>query len=279
MSDLDELRRRIDLIDSALLKLLNERTAIACEIGEIKLREGLPVFSPGRETLLIRGLVERSEGPLRPDAIRAIYREIMSAALSVEKDTVIASVGPAGSPSHRAALEKFGSSVRHEIFADAADVFSEVVALRADCGVVPLEDEQRTVRLPTLDALLATGLSVCAEIPGGAAPQAVGRQLVVGRHANPPSGCDRSMLAVRAAAGNESAVLGYLAGSGARRLASRPLDSNRVVVFIECNGHAGTLDADGTLARLESACGPVQILGSYPIWELGIGNWELGIGN
>ena len=107
MSDLDELRRRIDSIDDELLRLLNERAVVAKEIGAIKNREGLPIYSPEREDRVIRSLIERSEGPLTPEAIRAIYCEIMSAALAVEKDVAIACLGPAGSPAHQAAKSKF----------------------------------------------------------------------------------------------------------------------------------------------------------------------------
>src|SRR4029434_8218692 len=96
MSDLDELRQRSDAIDDELLRLLNERAVVAKEIGAIKNREGLPIYSPEREDRVIRSLIERSEGPLTPEAIRAIYCEIMSAALAVEKDVAIACLGPAG---------------------------------------------------------------------------------------------------------------------------------------------------------------------------------------
>jgi chorismate mutase domain of proteobacterial P-protein, clade 2 len=96
MSDLSEIREKIDAIDSQLLKLLNERATLALEVGRIKSRDGLPIYAPDREMLLLRGLVEKSEGPLSPTAIRAIYREIMSAALALEKDVVIAVSGPEG---------------------------------------------------------------------------------------------------------------------------------------------------------------------------------------
>ena len=43
MSELSELRQRIDALDGELLKLLNERTLIAREIGVIKNRESLPI--------------------------------------------------------------------------------------------------------------------------------------------------------------------------------------------------------------------------------------------
>ena len=93
MSDIADLRVKIDAIDIELLRLLNERARVAKEIGVIKSREGLPIYSPEREDRVIRSLVDRSAGPLTPEAIRAIYCEIMSAALAVEKDVAIACLG------------------------------------------------------------------------------------------------------------------------------------------------------------------------------------------
>jgi chorismate mutase/prephenate dehydratase len=83
MTDIAELRTKIDAIDVDLLRLLNERARVAREIGAVKSREGLPVYSPEREEQVIRSLIERSAGPLKAEAIRAIYCEIMSAALAV----------------------------------------------------------------------------------------------------------------------------------------------------------------------------------------------------
>lgn len=45
MTDIAELRTKIDAIDVDLLRLLNERARVAREIGAVKSREGLPVYS------------------------------------------------------------------------------------------------------------------------------------------------------------------------------------------------------------------------------------------
>ena len=134
MSDLDALRIKIDALDSDLLRLLNERAAVAQQIGEIKTREGLSVYAPERENQVLRSLVERSDGPLRPESIRAIYCEIMSASLALEKNIAIICLGPPGSLSHQAARSKFGSSVRYVFAADVAEVLEEVRRDRPTAG-------------------------------------------------------------------------------------------------------------------------------------------------
>ena len=143
----------LDALDTELLRLLNERATLAKEIGVIKNRASLPIYSPDREMKLLRSLVERSEGPLRPESIRAIYREIMSASLALEKDIVISCFGPSGSPAHQAALGRFGSSVRYRPCDSVAEVFSTTSSQLADCGVVPLEEPGHGHTSPTLVSL------------------------------------------------------------------------------------------------------------------------------
>ncbi len=50
MSDLDEWRKRIDEVDRQLVKLLNERSQCAVEIGHLKKKLKLPAWQPQRET-------------------------------------------------------------------------------------------------------------------------------------------------------------------------------------------------------------------------------------
>ena len=273
MSDLTELRQRIDELDGELLRLLNERTAIAREIGVIKSRESLPIYSPDREMKLLRSLVDRSEGPLRPEAIRAIYREIMSAALAVEKDVAIACVGPIGSSSYQAALGKFGSSVRYTFSAEIAGVFKEVAGDRADCGVVPLEDPAHGLVNQTLDALAETDLSVCAEIilePTSEDVRSAARYLVLGRQPNAPSGHDRTMLMLRIEdkPGKLVSALEPFKelGINLNHFANRPAmkGSNDIFFFLEADGHTKNLQLSDLFRGLSKNCRAVKVLGSYP---------------
>ncbi|MBI5697915.1 MAG: aminotransferase class I/II-fold pyridoxal phosphate-dependent enzyme, partial [Thaumarchaeota archaeon] len=52
MSDIDQLRNKIDDITLQMLRLLNERTSIAKQIGELKKTSGLSVFDEKREDQL-----------------------------------------------------------------------------------------------------------------------------------------------------------------------------------------------------------------------------------
>ncbi|MEQ1840327.1 MAG: chorismate mutase, partial [Verrucomicrobiales bacterium] len=59
---LEELRIKIDAIDTDIIHLLNERADIVHEIGVIKKREGLEIYAPEREEKLLRSLVAKGEG-------------------------------------------------------------------------------------------------------------------------------------------------------------------------------------------------------------------------
>lgn len=273
MSDLPELRQRIDALDSELIRLLNERTQVAREIGVIKGREGLPIYSPDREIKLLRGLVERSTGPLRPEAIRAIYREIMSAALAVEKDVAISCLGPMGSATYQAALGKFGSSVRYSLAGEIAGVFEEVASESADCGVVPLEDPAHGLVNQTLDALAQNDLSICAEIiPESTCPDAPPstRYLVLGRQPNAPSGNDQTMLMLRIE--NKPGTLVSALEPfkeldiNLNHFASRPSPkgSQDIFFFVEADAHTRDLQKKDLFRELSKNCRAVKVLGSYP---------------
>ena len=61
---LDDLRVKIDALDTDLIRLLNERADIVHEVGVIKKRDGLEIYAPEREEMLLRKLVVKSEGRL-----------------------------------------------------------------------------------------------------------------------------------------------------------------------------------------------------------------------
>ena len=48
MSTLDQLRTDIDRIDEVLVRLLNERARVACEVGRLKKAQGIDVKDRGR---------------------------------------------------------------------------------------------------------------------------------------------------------------------------------------------------------------------------------------
>lgn len=162
--EIRQLRRQIDEIDRELVKLLNKRTRLAMEIGRRKQDRGDEPYAPAREREVLQRVTRLNRGPLTKRALLAIYREIMSAALAVEKRVVIAYLGPQATFTHMAARARFGENVVYRPFESIAEVFSAVEKGRADYGTVPIENSIEGAVSHTLDEFVHTDLKVCAEI-------------------------------------------------------------------------------------------------------------------
>lgn len=161
---LDELRKKIDHIDEELVRLLNARTRVALDIGKVKQKDGQGIYVPAREKEVLARVTALSGGPLKPESLRAIYREVMSAALSLEKSLKVAYLGPPSTFSHQAARSRFGGSVDYLSCETISDVFDAVEKGMADYGVVPVENSTEGAVTFTLDRLAETTLKICAEI-------------------------------------------------------------------------------------------------------------------
>ena len=85
LEKMDDWRRRIDGIDLALVRLFNERTRCAIEIGHIKRRLALEIYSPGREAQVIANVIAANEGPLDPDAVRRLFERVIDEARRIER--------------------------------------------------------------------------------------------------------------------------------------------------------------------------------------------------
>jgi len=81
-------RDRIDAIDLELVKLLNERTQCAEEIGKIKLLLGLDAYSPEREEEVKRNVTAANGGPLSVKAIQRLFERIIDESRSAERITM-----------------------------------------------------------------------------------------------------------------------------------------------------------------------------------------------
>ena len=159
-----EHRKAIDKLDAHIVKLLNERTKHVLAIGEIKLKAGEEIYAPHRERAVLQRIFRKNQGPMTNDSLRAIYREIMSSALSLEKSMTVAYLGPEATFTHQAAIRRFGSSLRYSSQKTIPDVFSEVSKYRADYGVVPIENSTEGVVTHTLDMFVDSDLKVVSQI-------------------------------------------------------------------------------------------------------------------
>jgi chorismate mutase / prephenate dehydratase len=157
-------RQAIDQLDTQIVQLLNERTRHVLAIGEIKLANGEEIYAPHRERAVFERVCARNQGPITNEQIRAIYREIMSSALALEKTMTIAYFGPEATFTHQAAIDKFGTSLNYSAQKTIGDVFNEVARQQADYGVVPVENSTEGVVSHTLDMFADSDLKIVAQI-------------------------------------------------------------------------------------------------------------------
>ena len=85
---IDDWRDEIDRIDEQLVRLLNERSQCAIEIGRIKREAGLAVYSPSREKQVIEHVTAVNGGPLDADAMRRLFERIIDESRSIERVTM-----------------------------------------------------------------------------------------------------------------------------------------------------------------------------------------------
>ena len=161
---LEQFRKKIDALDQKIIDLLNERTEAAVEIGKLKQVKGEEVYSPHRESEIYRKIDSLSKGPMPKDSLKAIYREVMSASLALEKPLAVAYLGPEATFTHLASISKFGSSVSYLSCASITEVFQEVDRKRADYGVVPVENSIEGAVSHSLDMFIDSDLKINSEI-------------------------------------------------------------------------------------------------------------------
>lgn len=162
--DMDDLRERIDEVDARIVELLNERAHVVTEIGEIKRENDGAIYIPAREEAVYQHVTDLNGGPLSDTCIKAIYRELMSGCIALEKTLRISYLGPEGTFTHDAARSKFGESVEYVSASTLDEVFEMVESGRAEYGVVPVENSTEGGIHETLTRFLTSSVRVSAEV-------------------------------------------------------------------------------------------------------------------
>lgn len=83
--DIHEIREKIDRLDDELLRIFNERSALAVKIGEIKKQGGLRIYDPTREQDIFRRVQANNPGPLDNQAIVRLFERVIDESRSLER--------------------------------------------------------------------------------------------------------------------------------------------------------------------------------------------------
>jgi chorismate mutase/prephenate dehydratase len=163
---IEDLRQEIDAVDSQILDLISQRANLAKQVGLVKEKnhEQVDYYRSDREAQIIRSLLDKNKSTLPDKAISNIFKDIISACRSLEKQLNIAFLGPNGTFSHEALLQHFGKNNNIVASQTIEEVFRQVSAKLVDFGVVPIENSTEGSVSNTLDCLLENDIAICAEI-------------------------------------------------------------------------------------------------------------------
>ena len=164
---LQDLRQKIDDADQRLVEILNERAAVVHQIGVVKGETKTNPFAPDREKAVyqkIEALNKQAGEKIPHDMMHAIWREIMSSSIAMEKPIEVAYLGPEASFTQLATTSKFGNSIATVPQKTIPDVFNAVSNGSVAYGVVPAENSMEGSIYQTLDMLAQYDLKICADI-------------------------------------------------------------------------------------------------------------------
>jgi chorismate mutase/prephenate dehydratase len=161
---LEDLRTRIDALDTQIASLLQERAEVSLRVGKTKNGgDSAPIFVPHREAQVLEH-VQSIGGPLDGAALASIYREILSTSRALQRPTRVAHLGPQATWGHQAALTQFGGAAVLEPCHTHAEVFAMVEKGAVDYGMVAFENSTEGPVNEVLDKLVDTSLQICAEV-------------------------------------------------------------------------------------------------------------------
>ena len=163
--NLKKYRDKIDVIDSKLLKLMQTRANAAFKIGQIKLEldPNSSLYKPDREADVLRNILKENDGKISDKKIKIIFRELIAACLSLEEKIKVAYLGPEGTHSEAALINKFGSSAFRVEATSIEDVFKKIQSKEVSLGIVPVENSSEGVINSTLNSLADHNLMICGE--------------------------------------------------------------------------------------------------------------------
>jgi prephenate dehydratase/chorismate mutase len=159
--NLEELRVRVDRIDSDLLKLLNERMELALRTRKLK----NSVADPAREREVVESIRKRSVGLINPEFSERIFKEIISESrrLQEKNPMLVAFQGEHGAYGE-IACRSFSQSAVPVSCREFSEVFEGVESGKMDFGIVPVENSLEGAVGEVNDLLLGTSLQIVGEI-------------------------------------------------------------------------------------------------------------------
>jgi chorismate mutase/prephenate dehydratase len=163
--ELENLRKKIDDIDTELIRLINERAKVSKQIGLVKSQIQAAVFQPDREKKVIEH-IQTLASEISPSSAQEIWKEIMAACRQVQGErNRVAYFGPEGTFTQQAALAFFPKGTTEFIPIDRKhEIFQQVEGDYVNFGILPVENSLNGSVSETLDLLIERNLLIYGEI-------------------------------------------------------------------------------------------------------------------
>lgn len=171
MSDIKELREKIDGIDRELQRLFEERMAVSKAVGEYKKERGLPVYDAKREREVIAARVARTADKSLVPYVESFFVDVMNLSKDAQKDDLrpklaenddVTYQGVEGAYGHEAAMAATkGKTVGVPAF---EDVFLSVVNGKSRYGIIPVENSYAGSVTENYDLLGKYDVHICGEV-------------------------------------------------------------------------------------------------------------------
>jgi len=161
---LEDLRRKIDEVDTKIVELIGERMQIVEKIGRGKKAQRKLIEDRERESLVLENVrnIARNKNISQED-IQNIYKRIIAACKNIQ-GVEVAFQGEVGDYSEEAVFCFFGSSIHIRPSESLEEVFAVVEEEGVQFGVVPIDNSLEGSISRVYDLLLDSTLRVCGEI-------------------------------------------------------------------------------------------------------------------
>lgn len=83
--EITDWRKKIDELDTQIVKLISERAEAARQIGKLKQGQSLPVYEPDRERTVFDHVRSVNPGPLPDSEIQHIYERIIDVMRTLQR--------------------------------------------------------------------------------------------------------------------------------------------------------------------------------------------------
>ncbi len=182
----DNPRAEIDAIDDQLLRLLNERAAIALRVGEVKRHNDTSLCDHNRELEVLTRLCRQNSGPLDKQNVTSIFQRIIDECLHVQQRAFhisavdfnnvetstnnfsgkkrVAFLGERGTFSEEAAKRLLGENCETISRPTFEELFTAIDEGSADFILAPFENSLVGSVHRCHDLLLESSLGIAAEI-------------------------------------------------------------------------------------------------------------------